>query len=389
MQYGGTISFPILYKKAVNEKISSWTVCIIYPDKAETATIKITHGFIDGGKQVEIIEIKEGKNLGRSNETSVLEQARAEAKSRWKKQLDRGYTEDPSGITKMEVILPMLAQKYYDTVNSRGDITRGRHKHMLFPCYAQPKLNGARCISYIKEGKRVYQSRLGKFWTTLSHLDESLEVFDEDIIIDGEIYIHGMDLQDILSLIKNQDTSLVVGGFQAKDLEYHIYDIVSEEPFHKRIIQLIEYCSNLPINSKVQLVKTKLCCNKLDVKKFFNEYKEFNYEGAMLRNKDGAYAKGIRSNNLQKVKTSIEEEFQIIGGYCVDTGREEGTCIFTCITKNNKAFDVRPKGTIERRKQYWKDIEKLKGKMLTVEFQELTSDGKPFHARGIAIRDYE
>lgn len=388
MQHRGYTSFPILYKEAAHGKVSSWSICVVYPEDANTASIKITHGFINGGKQVEIIGIKEGKNLGRSNETSVIEQARSEARSRWKKQVDRGYTEDPTGVTKMDVILPMLAQKYYDTTNSRGNITKGRAKYIIFPCYAQPKLNGARCISYIKNGKRVYQSRLGKFWTTLSHLDESLEVFN-DVITDGEIYIHGMDLQDILSLVKNQDTSLVVGGFQAKDLEYHVYDIVSDVPFHKRIISLVEKCSDLPLGSKVQLVQTRLCHNKLMVKQIFEEYRGINYEGAMLRNSNVPYSKGVRSNNLQKVKTSLEEEFKIIGGYCVDTGREEGTCIFTCVTDSGKQFDVRPKGTIERRRQYWKDLEELKGRMLTVEFQEWTNDDKPFHARGIAIRDYE
>ena len=49
------------------------------------------------------------------------------AESKWKTK-DKGYTEDPSGIAKMDVILPMLAEKYKE-----------RKKYMRYPCFHQPK----------------------------------------------------------------------------------------------------------------------------------------------------------------------------------------------------------------------------------------------------------
>jgi DNA ligase-1 len=121
----------------------------------------------------------------------------------------------------------------------------------------------------------------------------------------------------------------------------------------------------------------------------YKRFLELGYEGAILRNKQGLYSTNRRSNDLQKLKPTLDGEFKIVGGYRVDTGREEGTCVFTCITEEGKEFDVRPKGTVSRRQDYWKKLDSLKGKMLTCQFQEWTAEKKPFHARGVAIRDYE
>ena len=122
----------------------------------------------------------------------------------------------------MDVILPMLAQKYKE-----------RKKHIKFPCYVQPKLNGMRCISYIKDGARVYQSRLGKYIFTLDHLTKDLESLS-DLVLDGEIYMHGMALQDIVSLVKNQDTETIRNNLTVKNLKYWVYDCVSPLPFEER-----------------------------------------------------------------------------------------------------------------------------------------------------------
>jgi DNA ligase-1 len=365
------MDFPVLYKKAANGKISSWRVFTNLDE------VVIEHGYTDGIKQTEIIEATE-KNVGRSNETSGPEQAELEAKARWLKQRDqRGYTENITGITKMDVYLPMLAQKYTE-----------RAKYIKLPCLIQPKLNGSRCISYIKDGKRVYQSRLGKLWTTLDHLTKDLRAFD-GVILDGEIYYHGIALQDISSLVKNQDPNHSVDGLRASDLEYWVYDVINSEKQGDRrrtLSALFQYEKKI---GNVVWVPTGVVDSDEEIREDFDTYIEEGYEGAILRNDDGYYALNKRSNDLQKVKLKLDDEFEIVGGYEVATGREQGTCVFTCKTKEGLTFDVRPKGSVARRKQYWKDLHKLRGLKLTVEFQEWTSEKKPFHARGVCIRDYE
>ena len=50
---------------------------------------------------------------------------------------------------------------------------------------------------------------------------------------------------------------------------------------------------------------------------------------------------------------------------------------------------MRPKGSVEKRQQMFKDLEKIIGKELTVRYQELSEDGIPIFPVGIVIRDYE
>lgn len=400
-------TFPTLYKKSSSGKVMKWSLSVKKNEKqhdrdSEYYDIVTEHGYVDGAMQYDYQQVFCGKNIGRSNETTIEEQALAEATSKWKKQKDRGYTEDPSGEANMEVILPMLAQKYKE-----------RKKYIKFPCYVQPKLNGMRCISYIKDGARVYQSRLGKYIFTLDHLTKDLESLS-DLVLDGEIYLHGMALQDIVSLVKNQDTETIRNNLTVKDLEYWVYDCVSPLPFEERHKLLSGF------DGRVKLLQTFICHNVTELENFHKKFLEDGYEGTIIRNANGLYAIGKRSNDLQKYKPVLDGEFKIVGGYMVETGREQGTCIFTCITNSGKRFDVRPKGTLERRKQYWRDLSndmrtepcsspdcrshvtkpcdkcgkqwgtlKLLFKMLSCEFQEWTAEGKPFHARGVAVRDYE
>lgn len=70
----------------------------------------IMHGQ-EGGKMQTKAERIEGKNIGRSNETSPEQQAELEAESRYKKQLDKGYRPTKEELTELP-LLPMLAADY-------------------------------------------------------------------------------------------------------------------------------------------------------------------------------------------------------------------------------------------------------------------------------------
>ena len=108
----------------------------------------------------------------------------------------------------------------------------------------------------------------------------------------------------------------------------------------------------------------------------------------MVRNHKGAYALGKRSANLQKVKTFLDAEYEIVG-YEQAIGNDVGTVIWKCKTGTNQEFAVRPTGTREQRREWFTNGGSYSGKMLTVKYQELTDDGIPRFPVGIAVRDYE
>lgn len=111
------------------------------------------------------------------------------------------------------------------------------------------------------------------------------------------------------------------------------------------------------------------------------------YEGVIVRNLDGKYEFGFHSNDLIKLKTFDDAEFEIVD-VVEATGRDAGTAVFVCKCKGGE-FNVKPQGTRELRAEYFKNGDKLIGKKVTVQYQGLSDDGIPRFPSAISIRDYE
>jgi len=357
-----------LYARSSTGKIKQWRVWTQGP------TIITEHGFVDGKKQTKPRTVK-GKNLGKSNETTPKEQAVLEAQSKWNKQLDKGYVTDPDGIPDegaVELFLPMLAHSF----------EKKSHK-VIFPCHVQPKLNGVRCLARKKDGGIVFWSRKAKYFNGLDEIAVSLaQVLKEGQVVDGELYVHGWSFQKIISAVKKRRDD-------TKVLEYHLYDAPSPKEFADRCKDLSALRLRLrPAGIKnLKIVDTSYCADKEAIDRIEELAVELKYEGVMVRNAAGLYKYGHRSEDLLKIKRFVDGEFEIIGGK--ECEGDPGTVTFRVKDTEGKEFDVRPVGTHEERSVYWKTLESLLGKMLTVKYQELSEAGIPMFPVGLVIRDYE
>lgn len=136
----------------------------------------------------------------------------------------------------------------------------------------------------------------------------------------------------------------------------------------------------------VILVRTEKVAALSDFRRLFAEFVESGYEGIMLRNAMGVYRANYRSNDLQKYKEFLEDEYRIID-FKDGEGRDAGAVIWVCETADGKDFTVRPRGTIQQRREWFNDGANYIGKNLTVVYQELTEDGKPRFPVGKSVRD--
>lgn len=135
----------------------------------------------------------------------------------------------------------------------------------------------------------------------------------------------------------------------------------------------------------VVLVRTEKVARLAEFRKLFAEFVEAGYEGIMLRNAAGVYRANYRSNDLQKYKEFIEDEYRIIG-FTQGDGRDAGAVVWVCETEDGKEFTVRPRGTMEKRREWFSQGDSYIGMNLTVIYQELTEEGKPRFPVGKAIR---
>ncbi len=372
------MTLPKLYKKTNAGAIQEWEISV-HANEDGNGAIVTKYGQVDGAIQTTIDTVTEGKNIGKKNETSAVEQAQTEAKSKWEKQKKKGYVESIEAAKAGEVdelieggIFPMLAQKYRDHA-----------KKIVFPALAQKKLDGSRCVAIIKNGKASLWTRTRKPIKSMPHIVKALEEQFEGITVtfDGELYHHDFHnlFNKLMELVRPDEPR---PGHEK--VQYHIYDVVNDKPFSERSSIIDRANLALPLVP----VKTIKVANEDEMTSLFVEFVEEGYEGLMIRNAASKYEQGKRSYGLQKVKEFVDDEFDIVG---VQEGRGAmaGRAIFICKTKNGQEFTCKMEGPLDGLRKYLTNSLLWKNKKLTVKYQNLTEDGIPRFPVGKAVRDYE
>lgn len=363
------MEFPTLYSRDKTDRLRFWNVCVT-PD----CRIVRKYGLINGKHTVVEKKFVQGKNIGKSNETTPFQQACFEAKSLHTKQIDEGYSDTQDDVSVK--IFPMLAHKWND-----------KKKHISFPCYVQPKLDGIRMLVGRINGEIRMISRTGKVINNMEHVKNELSFLQENEFLDGENYNHTTTFENITSLCRT-----CIPGKDMTQISFHVFDYFVlnslDIPYYKRLDTLRNMFSKNTFRY-LKMVPTKTASCEEDIfERVHPEYTSQGYEGTIIRNRDCGYQLNERSVGLLKFKDFETAEFEIIDAIEA-TGRDEGTVIWICQNSNNKNFSVRPRGSLEERKEFYRNRVKYIGKKLTVQYQNLTKGGIPRFPVGLAIRDYE
>jgi DNA ligase-1 len=383
-------TFPMLTKDD-----RQWEVWVECRDETNESVVVRRYGKRGGKLTTTERKVTAGKNVGKSNETTVFEQACREAGSYWTKQRDtHGYrsSENENNETlPIAAAKPMLAKTYEPSTTHD---TKPKKKGIRFPCYTQPKLDGVRLVvfrglSSDSTDSVILRSRTGKEMDhpNLKHIKARCEAVLKrfkpgTVLLDGELYSPDVPFEEIVSLCRNKS------AYTSDRLDYHVYDVfLPEAPdttFEDRLAFLREHLGP----SSLTLVDTQVCESPPDVLRAHKHMTtKQGFEGVMLRNGDGVYVPGKRSDDLQKYKTFLDQEFPIVS-VKEGLGKDEGTAVLECAV-GPKTFWVRPTGPLEWRRHLLKDAKNVVGKKLTVCFQEYTDQGVPRFPVGKCIRDYE
>lgn len=350
------MNFEKLYSLDKNGKYRTWEIFTIL-NNDKTASIITLSGQIDGKITRYENIITDGKNIGKINETTPLQQANSEAQSKYNKKIDSGFSPNKDSIGTF-VPRPMLAFDY----NKRG-------KDITFPCFVQPKLDGVRAIFY---NNKIY-SRNGKLYPHLDFICNEINNVNKNLILDGELYSDSLTFQEINGIVKKVKMK-PLDLEKIKLIKFNVFDVILEVDYVSRYKCLQEFVSKRSFKY-LNFVKTEICEKEKDLETFNQKYLDQWYEGLMLRNFNGVYSND-RSVNLQKLKIFDDSEFEIIG-FTSGEGTEKDAIIIECKTKENKTFTVRPSGTIKDRIKLFKNGKKFVGKMVTIKYFGFTDDGIP------------
>lgn len=426
------MKLPTLYKKTSTGAIQFWEIEDVpqHTSCGDASIIVTRYGQLgtDSPQTTQDL-IGEGKNVGKKNATTAVQQAALEAQAKWEKQKKKGYVDSLEGAQADELddlieggIVPMLAHSYVDVIYDMRPgheldppqyIRTKESKKIKFPALMQPKLDGIRCTANLKNGKCTLWTRTRKPITSMPHINRAIEngfpslLANVELVLDGELYNHSLkksatvqeveieegtisrsasdvNFEKIVSLVRQEEP-----GEGHEVIQYHVYDIPNDKVFSQRATAIRYIKSNWFPNGELQKVDTVQVNSDEEAMAMFEQWRKEGYEGAMIRNMDSKYV-NKRSYDLQKLKEFNDAEFEIIG---IEEGRGKLTGhvgSFVCRTGDGKEFLAKMSGDTDLLKDYFEDHSLWKGKQLTVRYQGLTgANGVPRFPIGIAFRDYE
>lgn len=345
---------------------------------------------------------------------TIAEQTKLEYNSHLKKYTDKGYKLLPASICIEDKV---AVEAFVDEHLGNGVTdSNGFKKHMKakqhdkvatavfdkLPYWlGSRKIDGVRCSFYWKDGQVVSASRGGgEYDISTTHLrthPKMIELFkiNPELVLDGELYIHGRSLQYISGTARRE-----VSDSRSQELEYYIYDIMDDKmTAQERWEYTTEViCYNLGITDfdpstewedgqlQVRVVPQEEVTGWINIQKLHDKYVSEGFEGIVIRDPDKPYAYGGRTNSMIKIKMYQDDEFEIVG---YEEGLRPEDMVFVCKTKEGKEFEAKPMGPRELKYEYLDRMDELIGKMATVKFFYYSDEGKPLQPTLKCIRDYE
>eukprot|EP01008_Symbiontida_sp_HLA12_P000203 NODE_11_length_2584_cov_2.919951_g10_i0.p1 GENE.NODE_11_length_2584_cov_2.919951_g10_i0~~NODE_11_length_2584_cov_2.919951_g10_i0.p1 ORF type:complete len:390 (+),score=76.11 NODE_11_length_2584_cov_2.919951_g10_i0:245-1414(+) len=370
-----------LYKSHANS-VGYWTIHAEWPEGGDEAYLVISHAkTLDGKATGSRVPVK-GKNIGRANETTPYEQAELEMASRIRKQVDKGYTAEmpeagAQATNALGLAKPMLATVWSKVKPESIDWDN---------CFGQYKLDGHRAmyedeVLYSRQGKEI----------KLPHIKEPLAALKEywgyTLPLDGELYCHGIPLQQIGSLVKRPRE-------ESTQLVYHVYDCVVDAPYERRLNYLQEYLSPVGIDgSSIRLLNTVRISSVAEAQQLQAEAIADGYEGAILRHGTYGYEDDKRSRNLLKLKDYQDAEFKIIGvtkatpRYLEAEDRWLEVAVWQLITEDGGEFEATAPGSMFEKDRWWREGPNVIGKKATIKFFGWSDIGIPLQPIALRLRE--
>ena len=255
-----------------------------------------------------------------------------------------------------------------------------------YPVLASPKLDGIRCL--IVDGKPVSRTLKpipNKF------IQEELQKLNLPKL-DGELMLKAGDFNSVQSAIMSEQGR--------PDFIYVIFDYWKEPklPYAKRMTLVI---AKGLMSDRVRYIENIYSSCPIDLEYQYNEWLDKGYEGAIVRDPHGPYKHGrstLKQGWMLKLKSFDDAEATIVGyeelmhndneatednlGNTVRSAHQAGqtpggTLGALVVEFNGKQFKIGTGFDAAERSRLWHLGDKLKGRLVTFKYQELSKYGIP------------
>ena len=405
-----------LFKRDINGKVIYWNCDVVISN--DNICLASYYGQIHTDFRFDcykaISEPIQSVNIGKSNETSPLEQAYNRLLSEYKDHEKKGYKFYNIPIEQLNNVdyIDNIVDKTNTGIDSVAQPMKFKPFELdkcKYPMIGQPKYNGVRCVATKTNSNSLFDPFPTNFLSKelvqyhAEHLHEqvyniinTLNTVFSNVIPDGEFYIPNQPPTSIAGASRNSNNVL------NKKLQFVIYDLAIENVSQLDRIKITnEILLNnnnfsIPIHSNknsipgVYLSPYKIIHSDEEAIEYLDKCLLEGYEGCVLRPFDKEYAFGQRPSFNRKLKRFQDSEFEILDIVEYGTrGQKVGFgCKFICRNDiTGEPFKAVPIGDYDQRIDYIDNKEKYIGKQAKLKFYERTIDQLPFHANVLEIRE--
>jgi DNA ligase-1 len=242
------------------------------------------------------------------------------------------------------------------------------------------KLDGVRCLTIVRDGTVRCFSRNGKEFETLGVVKEEIRRLGiTDCVLDGEICVMkedgSDDFQGILKEIQRKDHTI-------KLPRYWVFDILTLEEFDSGTgtVALSERRVRKSFDSKILVTLPQSILKSAEELVYFrNTAKEKGWEGLIAR-RDVGY-EGDRTKNMLKLKEFFDAEYRVVEAIMgaqrvIVEEREVEEIVLSAVIVEHKGNRVQVGSgfNMDERRRYFKNPEKIVGKIINVQYFESTVD---------------
>ena len=268
-------------------------------------------------------------------------------------------------------------------------------KKMIYPCFVQRKLDGVRKLASVQNNFPVILSRSMKETKFLEHIKVDVyKIFTFlnkkfgypkiDIWFDGEVYKHGLSLQQINGLCSRS----VNTNTRQKELKYVIFDVFDggKMSFKQRLNFLMNLKNSMKDKLKhIEFCETYLCESEEEMKQFHSIFVKEGYEGTIIRAADMPYKSKKNRDPARDWRTIKYKDFLCCEVTILDakedTGTKQGCVNWFVETEWGAKLWVNPAGpeigTDTARIEAFKMRELLIGKKAVMKYFDETEDRVP------------
>lgn len=246
------------------------------------------------------------------------------------------------------------------------------------PWIIQPKLDGERIRAIFDPDGKVNLLRADGTNTNFSMpiIVKELESLDyRNIELDGEAYIHGLEQNDLHSIISRE----VNIHPDANEVEYHIFDVIDENLVQEKRLVILDTLFSRHQLPHIHKVPWHTVYTVKDISLINDTFLKNGFEGFILRHRHGHYLRR-RSTYMMKFKPKKMDCYQIVGFKEEMSKSGEPKCqlgVLICISNDGLGgtFGVGTGFTEEQRVELWATRAELVGKWCMVKYQHITSAG--------------